>query len=174
MEDKRIVDHFAICGVPESPQGRKFSLPDKQIEPITGLCVVNRTDNEPIPDGYHIIEKTVDGQDANLNHGSYLAPSMYLCVRRGAGEAPLKNVGIFYENSDKLEDKVHVIRKTPSGWDANVNNHRSKTYVTYQRWETSKPCNQLVVTNVCVILSDKNEVPPQAHMKINKNLNKVR
>lgn len=67
---------------------------------------------------------------------------------------------------------AEVIRVTPGGRTANVNNSGAKTFITYRRAFPSMPCNELVVTDICVIITSKGEVAPHAFCMINKNLNK--
>ena len=66
-----------------------------------------------------------------------------------------------------------MLEFTPNGHSANVNNaHNAATYLTYRRSTEMSPCNQLVVTDVCVIIGSKGEVPPHSFKKIDKTLNK--
>ena len=80
---------------------------------------------------------------------------------------------IYVEVKERLIPHCDVIKKTPSGFPANVNNSGTQTFITYRRSSEDAPANQLVVTDVCIILSNKNETPPHAYMLIDKNLNKV-
>lgn len=70
-----------------------------------------------------------------------------------------------------MED-AKIISESPNGHVANVNNSTSKTFVTYRRASRKMPCNSLVVTDLCLILTNKGETAPQAFCTINKNLNK--
>lgn len=67
-----------------------------------------------------------------------------------------------------------VVHTTPYGKPANVNNSGSRTFLTFRRARDNAPCNQLVVTDICVILTNKGETPPHAFCLVHKNLNKVR
>lgn len=67
---------------------------------------------------------------------------------------------------------AEIVTKTPTGLVANVNNSTARTFVTYRRASKKMPCNSLVVTDVCVILTNKGETPPHAFCVISKNLNK--
>ena len=51
-----------------------------------------------------------------------------------------------------------VVEFTPTGKIANVNNSTARTYITYRRASDSSPCNELVVTDICVIVLTKDEV----------------
>lgn len=48
-----------------------------------------------------------------------------------------------------------IVLHTPNGRVANVNNSGSKTFITYRRAPENAPCNQLVVTDICVIIANK-------------------
>ena len=66
-----------------------------------------------------------------------------------------------------------VVLSTPYGRPANVNNSVSQhTYVTYRRAPETAPCNDLVVSDICVVITSKGEQPPHAYCMIKKNLNK--
>lgn len=67
---------------------------------------------------------------------------------------------------------AEMILETPKGHLANVNNSAARIFVTYRRASRKMPCNSLVVTDICVILTNKGETPPHAFCVINKNLNK--
>lgn len=175
MEGQGIAEFFVIAGIPES--GRKIdteSRPLRRLDPITDITVINRSNDEPIPAGYKCIEFTPGGYQADLNHGSFRSSSMHLCYKRGRDKPPLIDIGvIYYDGKEKLARNCSMVMKTPSGFSANVNNSGTQTYFTYRRSEENAPCNQLVVTDICVILQNKGEQPPHAFCLIDKNLNKV-
>lgn len=173
-EAKRIADYFVIAGVPPHPRKFDESLPPVA-DPITDIAVIIRSNSEPVPKGFVCIEETPTGHKADLNHGSIRSPSVFLCIKRGRDKPPLVDVGVFYDDGkERVIPQCRVIYETPSGFPANVNNSGTKTFLTYRRLEENAPANQLVVTDICVILSNKNETPPHAFMLIEKNLNKVR
>lgn len=173
MGDKRIADYFVIAGVPAHPRKFDDSLPTIA-DPITDIAVIIRSHNEPVPKGYVCIEETPTGQKADLNHGSIRSPSVFLCIKRGRDKPPLVDIGVFFnEGKERLIPHCQVIKKTPSGFPANVNNSGTETFITFRRSTDDAPANQLVVTDICVILANKNETPPHAYMLIDKNLNKV-
>ncbi|KAI2797635.1 DENN domain-containing protein 4B [Blomia tropicalis] len=172
MDEKRIADYFVIAGVPNQPRKFDQSLPQVQ-DPITDIAVIIRSNNEPIPSGFVCIEETPSGHKADLNHGSIRSPNVFLCIKRGRDKPPLIDVGILYdEGKERLFNNCQVIKKTPSGFSANVNNSGTQTYITYRRSLENAAPNQLVVTDICIILTNKNETPPHAYMLIEKNLNK--
>lgn len=67
---------------------------------------------------------------------------------------------------------AEIVLKTPSGHIANVNNSTARIFVTYRRASPKMPCNSLVVTDICIILTNKGETVPHAFCILNKNLNK--
>ena len=77
-----------------------------------------------------------------------------------------------YDGKERLLADAEVVLSTPEGRPANVNNASAKTFLTYRRAAENMPCNELVVTDVCVILQNKGERPPHAFCLILKNLNK--
>ena len=155
---------------------------------------------ENVPDYYQLIDATPTGLSANLNHGSFRAPEVFLCFRRGRDRPPLVDLGVLYDGKDRvLPDsqvskatltgiklaiplacflsfrQTKVVEFTPLGHSANVNNTtNSSTFLTYRRATDMSPCNELVVMDVCVIVASKGEEPPHSFKKIDKTLNKVR
>lgn len=81
-------------------------------------------------------------------------------------------LGVIYDGKERIMQDAEMILETPKGYVANVNNSTSKIFVTYRRASGKMPCNSLVVTDMCVILANKEESPPHAFCVINKNLNK--
>jgi hypothetical protein len=79
---------------------------------------------------------------------------------------------VMYEGKERIMSDSEVVITTPEGRVANVNNSAAKTFVTYRRAPPTMPCNELVVTDICVILASKGETPPHAFCRISKNLNK--
>lgn len=67
---------------------------------------------------------------------------------------------------------AEIVAETPGGRVANVNNSSAKTFLTYRRARPDMPCNELVVTELCVIVQSKGERPPHAFCLIYKTLNK--
>lgn len=173
MEEKRICDYFVVAGVPDLP--RKYEdVYEPSLDPITDITVIIRSQYEPIPKGYVCIEKTPSGHVADLNHGSFRSPKIFLCYKRGRDKPPLIDIGVWYQASnEKVNSQCNVLEKTHSGFPANVNNSGTHTYLTYWRSSKTTPYNQLVVSDICVIFTNKNETPPPAYNLISKNLNKV-
>ena len=80
---------------------------------------------------------------------------------------------ILYQGKEQLMSDAEVVLSTPYGRPANVNNSVSQhTYVTYRRAPDTAPCNDLVVSDICVVITSKGEQAPHAYCMIKKNLNK--
>ena len=179
-----MADYFVLAGLPSegrknlddmnrdgssSPSGSLSSLKD----PITDVTVIMRSEGETIPPGWFCIETTPLGFPADLNHGSIRSPSIFICYRRGRDKPPLVDIGVLYEGKERVMADSQVVETTLLGRSGNVNNgagHRS--FLTYRRARDNSPCNQLVVTDICVLLMNKGETPPHAFCLIRKNLNK--
>ncbi|XP_069704600.1 DENN domain-containing protein Crag [Periplaneta americana] len=179
MDERRVGDYFVVAGLPDQPEplgdfsrdGTHLKTTHNQA-PITDIAVIFPGMGEDIPLGYYLIETTPTGFDADLNHGSLRSPEVFLCYRRGRDKLPLVDIGVMYEGKERIMSDSEVVSTTPGGRVANVNNSGAKTFVTFRRAPASMPCNELVVTDICVILTNKGETPPHAFCMISKNLNK--
>ena len=103
MDDNRFVDYFVVAGLPplagcdvRSADPFYPTKVDAQKPPIVDIVVINRTEGEEPPENYDCIEFTPYGLPANLNHGSLLAPQMYVCIRRGYDEPPITDLGCVF------------------------------------------------------------------------------
>ncbi|XP_077280355.1 DENN domain-containing protein Crag isoform X3 [Temnothorax americanus] len=189
MDDRRVADYFVIAGLPgqddelsdDNESNDKLEdwcqegthLKDMHMPPpITDLAVIFPALGERCPEGYALLEYTVSGFPADLNHGSLRTNECYLCYRRGRDKPPLVDIGVIYDGKERIMQDAEMVLETPKGHVANVNNSTSKIFVTYRRASRKMPCNSLVVTDICVILTNKGESPPHAFCVINKNLNK--
>ena len=79
---------------------------------------------------------------------------------------------VMYDGKERLLPDAEVVISTPEGRPANVNNTNARTLLTFRRAPENMPCNELVVTDICVIITNKGERPPHAFCLIPKNLNK--
>lgn len=189
MDERRVADYFVIAGLPgqdndfDNDNENNDQLEDwyqegthvKDINmkpPITDLAIIFPALGEKCPEGYVLLEHTVSGLPADLNHGSLRTNECYLCYRRGRDKPPLVDIGVIYDGKERIMQDAEMILETPKGHLANVNNSTSRIFVTYRRASRKMPCNSLVVTDICVILTNKGETPPHAFCVINKNLNK--
>lgn len=81
-------------------------------------------------------------------------------------------VRILYEWKEKLKSGCHIVQTTPSGRPANISSSSSqRIYITYRRAPQNQPHTSLAVTDVCVIVPGKGEMPPHTFCKVDKNLN---
>lgn len=184
MDNNRIADYFLISGIRDDLQPRlnhdsfvdenfAFREESDKVDPITDIAVIIPTWGEECPEGYRRIEKTVNGYQADLNHGSIRSPEMYLCYRRGRDRPPLTEIGVMYHGKERLVPGCQIVQHTPTNHNANVNNAASKIYLTYMRADDTAPADTLVVTDICIILTNKGENPPHTYMQISKSLNKA-
>ncbi|XP_003740678.2 DENN domain-containing protein 4C [Galendromus occidentalis] len=141
--------------------------------PITDIAVIIASQKEQAPLEYTCIERTPSGHSADLNHGSIRCQTVFLCYRRGLDKPPLTDIGVLYEDKQRIMPDSEVLDTTPYGRVANVNNSSSsRTFLTFRRAPETASSNTLVVKDICVILASKGETPPHAYCKIDRNLNK--
>lgn len=69
--------------------------------PITDLAIIFPALGELCPEGFTLLEYTVTGFKADLNHGSLRTDECYLCYRRGRDKPPLVDIGksFFFPNT---------------------------------------------------------------------------
>ncbi|XP_029643627.1 C-myc promoter-binding protein isoform X2 [Octopus sinensis] len=179
MDERRVADYFVVAGLPETPSPLEESTNESIIkqthkqDPITDICVINKSLAEKEPKGYVCLERTQTGFLADLNHGSIRCSEMYICYRRGREKPPLTDIGVLYEGKEKLMSGCEIVHTTAHGHSANVNNsNSSRIYITYRRASDMASSDTLAVVDICIILTNKNESAPHAYCQINKNLNK--
>ncbi|XP_004529508.1 C-myc promoter-binding protein isoform X2 [Ceratitis capitata] len=180
MEEKRIADYFVVAGMPDHPQLLQENIFSESghlraantIEPITDIGVYFPLLDEEVPEGFEVLEATPTGIPANLNHGSMRTTECYIYYRRGKDRPPLVDIGVLYDGQERIMSDAKIVTETPGGRIANVNNSSSKTFLTYRRARPDMPCNELVVTDLCVIVQSKGERPPHAFCLIYKTLNR--
>lgn len=177
MDDQRIADYFIVAGYEENAEPLKVTDETEANakanikDPITDLAVINRTAGETIPEGFTCVERTPGGTNADLNFGSFRCPELYLCYQRGRSKPPLVHIGVLFEGRDRLLHQCEIIRETPEGRCANVNNtNSSRSFITFKRASPRCSPNDLVVTDVCIVIKD--EKAPHTYWKIgDRNLN---
>ncbi|CAI9731011.1 Hypothetical predicted protein [Octopus vulgaris] len=202
MDERRVADYFVVAGLPETPSPLEESTNESIIkqthkqDPITDICVINKSLAEKEPKGYVCLERTQTGFLADLNHGSIRCSEMYICYRRGREKPPLTDIGdlslinhstvnnetsmwlldlleITQTRKEKLMSGCEIVHTTAHGHSANVNNsNSSRIYITYRRASDMASSDTLAVVDICIILTNKNESAPHAYCQINKNLNK--
>ncbi|MFH4977087.1 hypothetical protein AB6A40_003796 [Gnathostoma spinigerum] len=178
-ENRKLLEYFVIAGLEEGAEdfgpsaqecGCRNSVP---LAPVTDICVIFPGLGETVPEGFECIESTPLGYPADLNHGSLRTPSVFLCFRRGYHKPPLVDIGVLDEGrGEKPMLDSNPVLTTPFGRPANVNNASQGVFLTYRRAQPNSAPSQLVVTHICVILTNKGESPPHTYYKISKNLNK--
>ncbi|XP_013113202.2 DENN domain-containing protein Crag isoform X1 [Stomoxys calcitrans] len=181
MEERRIADYFVVAGMPEDPQLLQESnfkesghlRAANSIEPITDIGVFFPLLGEEVPEGFEVLESTPTGLPANLNYGSLRSTECFIYYRRGKDRPPLVDIGVLYEGHERIMPDAEIVGETPGGRVANVNNSSAKTFLTLRRAPADMPCNELVVTDLCVIVRSKGEKPPHAFCLIYKSLNKA-
>jgi len=180
-DKRRVADYFVICGLPppeKQQQLDEYSLevnlkPSHNQDPITDITVIFPGLGENVPDYYQLIDMTPTGLPADLNHGSFRAPEVFICFRRGRDRPPLVDLGILCDVRDKITPGTQLVEFTPHGHIANVNNsNNSSTFLTYRRATELNPCNEFVVMDISIIIGSKGETPPHTFIKIDKSLNK--
>lgn len=110
MDERRVADYFVVAGLPEQnddtdcndkssskledwcQEGTHLKDMDMQA-PITDIAIIFPTLGETCPDGYTLLEYTVSGFPANLNHGSIRTNECYICYRRSRDKPPLVDIG---------------------------------------------------------------------------------
>ncbi|CAF1032445.1 unnamed protein product [Didymodactylos carnosus] len=194
MDDKGIVDCIALYGIGSdierdldknegdssstTSKNRSSSLNGNDFtpqQPIVDIAIIDRTHGEGTPAGYDIVLKTQTNLSANLSHGGLRNHEMYICFRRGQDKPPITDIGVLFEGGEKVMENVSVIETTPHGYPANLCSSsftKERTLITYRRSASNILCNTLAVTDICVIVESKGEVPPHSFNKINKNLNR--
>ena len=180
MEEKRVADYFVVAGMSENPkllQENIFSDSSHlrtapAIEPIIDIGVFFPALDEEVPEGFELLRFTPSGLDADLNFGSVRTTACFLYYKRGREKPPLVDIGVMYEGLERIMQDAEIVLKTPGDRLANVNNSSSKIFLTYRRAKPDMPCNELVVTDLCVLIPGKNEKVPHAFCQIGKTLNK--
>ncbi|XP_062558911.1 DENN domain-containing protein Crag isoform X2 [Armigeres subalbatus] len=180
MDERRVADYFVVAGMPENPKLLKENIFNDSshlrsavtIDPITDIGVFFPSLGEKIPADYEVLENTPTGLLADLNYGSVRTTACFLYYRRGKDKSPLVDIGVMYEGAERIMPDAEIVHYTPGDRLANVNNSSAKTFLTFRRAKNDMPCNELVVTDLCVVVPSKGEKPPHAFCMIHKTLNK--
>lgn len=180
MEEKRVADYFVVAGLPENPRLLQENIFNDSghlrsvdaVDPIVDIGVFFPAHGETMPSGHQLLEFTPSGLYADLNFGSVRTAACFIYYRRGLDKPPLVDIGVMYEGTERIMPDATIVDETPGGRVANVNNSTARTFLTYRRAKPSVPCNELVVTDLCIIIPSKNENPPHAFCQIHKTLNR--
>lgn len=180
MDEKRVADYFVVAGMGPSPQllqdnifndSGQLKQADSQ-DPITDIGVFFPALGEACPEGYQTLKLTPTELLADLNFGSLRTQVCLLFFRRGTDRPPLVDIGVMFEDQEKIMQDAEIVSHTPGGRVANVNNSTGRTFLTVRRARPDAPCNDLVVTDLCLIVPSKGERPPHAFCQIHKSLNR--
>jgi len=180
MDDKQLVDHFALIGVgstgpierdgllptasspttdtPIQLSSKNYDLTPQHQQPIVDLAIIDRTHGEDPPAGYEAIWTTPNHFSANLNHSGLRNHEMYLCIRRGRDKPPITDIGVLLEGREKVMENVSIIETTTHGYPASIFSSsfsKERTLITYRRAASMILCNTLAVTDICVIIESK-------------------
>ena len=117
MDERRVADYFVVAGLAAQYDDNSRSQNDKGDSensnevledwcqegthlkdtnlqaPITDLAIIFPALGETCPEGYELLESTVTGFRADLNHGSLRTEECFLCFRRGRDKPPLVDIG---------------------------------------------------------------------------------
>ena len=121
MDERRVADYFVVAGLAAYDQednqdddlikndrennNEKLEewfqegtqIKDTNLQaPITDLAIIFPALGEDCPEGYEVLEQTVSGFKADLNHGSLRTEECFLCYRRGRDKPPLVDIGKVY------------------------------------------------------------------------------
>lgn len=111
---------------------------------------------------------------SNTNLFLFLAHFYMLYLEKLTSFSYLLFFRVLYEGKERLMSGCETIQATPYGRCANVNNSSatsSRIFVTYRRAALDRTQNSLAVTDICVIITNKGEIPPHTFCKVDKNLN---
>lgn len=180
MEERRIADYFVVAGMSENPKPLQENIFNESshlksapiTEPIIDIGVFFPAEDERVPEGFEILRFTPTGLDADLNFGSVRTAAAFIYFKRGRDKPPLVDIGVMYDGLERIMPDAEIVLKTPGGRIANVNNSSSRIFITYRRASLDMPCNDLVVTDLCVLVPGKGEKIPHAYCQIPKTLNK--
>ena len=97
-----MADYFVVCGLPAPGAQHRLEeaalevnlKPSHNQDPITDVTVIFPGLGENVPDYYQLLDSSPSGLPADLNHGSFRAPEVFLCYRRGRDRPPLVELGI--------------------------------------------------------------------------------
>ena len=101
------------------------------------------------------------------------APEAFICFRRGRDLAPLVDLGVLYDGQETPRPGYQLVQFTRNGHTANINNSTSSAnFLTYRRAADLAPCNELVITELALIVTSRGEEPPHSFVRIDRNLNR--
>jgi hypothetical protein len=85
------------------------------------------------------------------------------------------NTGFFqpWGQQETPRPGYQLVEFTPHGHTANINNSTSSAnFLTYRRAADLAPCNELVITELALIVTSRGEEPPHSFVRVDRNLNR--
>jgi hypothetical protein len=95
--------------------------------------------------------------------------------KKTTGLVFFKNPGFFQPCGQQETPRpgYQLVEFTPNGHTANINNSTSSAnFLTYRRAADLAPCNELVITELALIVTSRGEEPPHSFVRVDRNLNR--
>ncbi|KAH8857030.1 C-myc promoter-binding protein [Schistosoma japonicum] len=177
----RLAEYFVICGLPKNPNtydvskirthAEEIIAPNASIdftrfpEPIVDIKIVSLREKEEIPEGYTCMKYSISGKHrANilLNFGEEAC----ICYRRGRDQSYVKDIDTLGEKQCPKTNAV-VLSKTIGGRAADLQSSlTSRLFLSYLRGSTESSIDSLAVTDLCIIIPEKQESCPPAYRQV--------
>ncbi|KAK4467780.1 hypothetical protein MN116_008707, partial [Schistosoma mekongi] len=178
---ERLAEYFVICGLPENPNtydvskihthAEEIIAPNASIdftrfpEPIVDIKIVSLREKEEIPEGYTRMKYSVSGKHkANilLNFGEEAC----ICYRRGRDQSYVKDIDTLGEKQYPKANAV-VLSRTIGGRAADLQSSlTNRLFLSYLRGTTESSIDSLAVTDMCIIIPEKQESCPPAYRQV--------
>lgn len=126
-----------------------------QLDPITEVSVIFVDVGEEAPPGWHVLNRTASGREANLNKGTG-GRHIQLCYTRARGEPPLTDLSVVSADASGSFDHPHegftVVERTIGGRRANLNEGSggAQLYIAYRR-EPKRPAHSAAAAAVAAL-----------------------
>ncbi|CAH8649338.1 unnamed protein product [Schistosoma rodhaini] len=178
---ERLAEYFVICGLPKNPStydvskilthAEEIIAPNTSIdftrfpEPIVDIKIVSLREKEEIPEGYTCIKYSVSGKHkANilLNFGEEAC----ICYRRGRDQPFIKDIDTLGEKQCPKTNAV-VLSRTIGGRAADLpSSLTNRLFLSYLRGTVESSIDCLAVTDLCIIIPEKQESCPPAYRQV--------
>ncbi|CAH8626758.1 unnamed protein product [Schistosoma bovis] len=178
---ERLAEYFVICGLPKNPSpydvskilthAEEIIAPNTSIdftrfpEPIVDIKIVSLREKEEIPEGYTCIKYSVSGKHkANilLNFGEEAC----ICYRRGRDQPFIKDIDTLGEKQCPKTNAV-VLSRTIGGRAADLpSSLTNRLFLSYLRGTAENSIDCLAVTDLCIIIPEKQETCPPAYRQV--------
>uniref|UniRef100_A0A3Q0KKV4 IPR001194 DENN,domain-containing protein n=1 Tax=Schistosoma mansoni TaxID=6183 RepID=A0A3Q0KKV4_SCHMA len=178
---ERLAEYFVICGLPKNPStydvskilthAEEIIAPNTSIdftrfpEPIVDIKIVSLREKEEIPEGYTCIKYSVSGKHkANilLNFGEEAC----ICYRRGRDQPFIRDIDTLGEKQCPKTNAV-VLSRTIGGRAADLpSSLTNRLFLSYLRGTVESSIDCLAVTDLCIIIPEKQESCPPAYRQV--------